>query len=304
MTANPNTQDAHLRCYGADIALLFSPTTAGPANSKAPPADRLPEGRDPQAEMVRGRRRRAQAGRSQNRPADGLVERSRAGHRRPPDAYGECLRLPVSQRPGEVVLRHFGTVIPGEEGSRDRGHPPARPETHGRKPGGGPGRRAVDGCKDARALRPENDVALRPCQRPGRGSRRGADREGDRGCHDGRAIARPDRSDSPGRTLPTPIVPYRGRVMNASTSCPRGTPMDGAEHALAGLFSTGPWSRRRQWYRRSPECCRATQRQSSGTASAQGRLATRDPALEPWSIPGHHSPVTKVATSDDNVGQC
>ena len=167
-------------------------------NHSPAPADRLPEGRDPQAEMVRGRRRRAQAGRSQDRPADGLVERSRAGHRRPPDAYGERLCLPVSQRPGEVVLRHFGTVVPGEEGSRDRGHPPARPETHGRKSGGDPGRRAVDGCKDARALRPENDVALRPCQRPGRGSRRGADREGDRGCHDGRAIAQPDRSDSPG----------------------------------------------------------------------------------------------------------
>ena len=65
---------------------------------------------------------------------------------------------PVSQR-AEVVLLHFGTVVPGEERSRDRGHPPARLETHGRKPGGGPGRCAVDGCKDARALRPENDVA-------------------------------------------------------------------------------------------------------------------------------------------------
>ena len=106
--------------------------------------------------------------------------------------------------PAKSCCDHFETVAPGEEGSRDRGHPPARPETHGRKPGGGPGRRAVDGCKDARALRPENDVALRPCQRPGRGSRRGADREGDRACHDGRAIAQPDRSDSPGRTLPTP----------------------------------------------------------------------------------------------------
>ena len=35
-----------------------------------------------------------------------------------------------------------------------------------------------------------------------------------------------------------------------------------------------------------------------------GRLAARDPALalEPWSIPGHHSPVTKAANADDNVG--
>ena len=101
------------------VAERPSRTRASRHHSPASP-DRLPERRDPEAEMVRGRRPCTQAGGNQDRPTTGLVERSGAGHHRPPAAHGQRLCLPVPEMPGKTVFQRYGPVVPSEEGSRDR----------------------------------------------------------------------------------------------------------------------------------------------------------------------------------------
>ena len=94
-------------------------TRASRHHSPASP-DGLPERRDPEAEMVRGRRACPQAGGNQDRPTTGLAERSGAGHHRPPAAYGQRLCLSVPEISGKTVFQRYGPVVPSEEGSRDR----------------------------------------------------------------------------------------------------------------------------------------------------------------------------------------
>ena len=48
------------------------------------------------------------------------VERSGAGHHRPPAAHGQRLCLSVPEMPGKTVFQRYGPVVPSEEGSRDR----------------------------------------------------------------------------------------------------------------------------------------------------------------------------------------
>ena len=69
------------------------------------PAHRLPEGRDPEAPMVGGRRRPTQPRRHQDRAAKGLVEPGRAGHPRPPAACRKPLRVPVPEVSGTDRFR-------------------------------------------------------------------------------------------------------------------------------------------------------------------------------------------------------
>ena len=126
------------------------PTAAGRHHPAASP-HRLPQERDRQAEMDRGRRRCAPAGGDQDRLADGVAERGGTGHLRPPGTHWEPLRVPVAEGSGKTVHPRRPALVPREEGSGDRGCSPARSQAHGGEPGGGAGRRAVGrlrGCSD------------------------------------------------------------------------------------------------------------------------------------------------------------
>ena len=105
----------------------------------------------------------------------------RSLHATPAAAIREPLRVSVAARPCKTVYPRGRALVPArEEGSRDRGCPPARSQAHRGEPGGGAGRRAVDGRADARACRPDDDIALRPCRRPRRAGSSGTDRAGHR----------------------------------------------------------------------------------------------------------------------------
>ncbi len=147
---------------------------------------RLPSGRDRGAEMVRGRRRHAQARGNQDRIANGVAERAGPDHPGRTAARREPLRISLAERSRKAAIPQPEPVATGTEGSRDRGRPAARPAACRGQPGRRPGRRTVDGGQNARPCQPDDDIALGPCRRPRRRGRRGADRNGDRRGHGGR----------------------------------------------------------------------------------------------------------------------
>ena len=98
--------------------------------------------------------------------------------------------VPVAPGPRKAMFRGSQTLVSRQEGSGDRGCPPARSAPHRGEPGRGAGRRPAHGRQDARARGPDDDPALRPCRRSGRGSRRREDREGDRMCNEIRSDGR------------------------------------------------------------------------------------------------------------------
>ena len=145
---------------------------------------RMPQGRDPGAPLVRGPSRRADAGRQQDRAAQGPPQQPGPSHSRPPAAERKPLRVPLAARsrpPAQPQPRALG---PGAPRGRHRGRAPARPPPHRRQPRGNERRAAARGLAAARPLRPAHDAALRPSRRPRDRRRRRKGRAGNGTNHE------------------------------------------------------------------------------------------------------------------------